>query len=69
MNGPHKDVDVESERNSIILQSLETTLTSNDKDFYTIFLKIYPFISKRNLFEICIDKYQEMLSGQPSISV
>lgn len=52
-------------RNNVIWKGLRKIIVSEDRDFYTFFLKLYPFISSNNIFNICLDKY-EITSSDPT---
>ncbi len=50
-------------RNNVIWKGLKKIIVSEDRDFYTFFLKLYPFISTNDIFKICLDKC-EMISSK-----
>ena len=52
-------------RNNVIWKGLRKIIVSEDRDFYTFFLKLYPFISSNDIFNICLDKY-EITSSDPT---
>ena len=52
-------------RNNVIWNGLRKIIASRDRDFYTFFLKLYPFISANDIFNICLDKY-ETISSDPT---